>query len=178
MESVNKIRWIESAPWTFNRSSPFGPTRTAALKIGAPLLAFCLILLAPLPPGLTEDGQRTLAIMALVVALWATEVVPVAVAGIFGVVLLMLLGGAAEMGVALYGFSPAGDLLPSRHPHPWFGGASIGVGRAVSHLPDSRRRRQAPEPSTYKCYFPLPCLLLPCPLPAPGALSWSTYTRR
>lgn len=83
----------------------FRPTRTAALKIGAPLLAFCLILLAPLPPGLTEDGQRTLAIMALVVALWATEVVPVAVAGIFGVVLLMLLGGAADMGVALYGFS-------------------------------------------------------------------------
>ena len=76
-----------------------------ALKIAAPLVVFTTVLLVPNPEGLTEDGQRALAVMSLVVVLWATEALPIAVAGIGGVVLLVLTGAAPDINSALYGFS-------------------------------------------------------------------------
>ena len=66
---------------------------------------FLGILLMPTPEGLTETGQRALAVMVFAVALWATEVIPVAVAGVGGVVLLVLVGAVPDAGVAVYGFS-------------------------------------------------------------------------
>lgn len=46
-----------------------------------------------------------MAVMATAVVLWATEAIPVPVAGIGGVVLLALLGAVPDVGTALYGFS-------------------------------------------------------------------------
>lgn len=46
-----------------------------------------------------------MAVMATAVVLWATEAIPVPVAGIGGVVLLALLGAVPDIGTALYGFS-------------------------------------------------------------------------
>ena len=76
-----------------------------AAKLAVALAAFIAILLMPTPEGLTLHGQRSLAVMTFVVVLWATEVVHSSVAGVIGVVLLVLLGAVPEVGVALYGFS-------------------------------------------------------------------------
>ena len=81
------------------------PSPAAALKIGTPLVIFAVLLLMPTPEGLTPEGQRALAVMALAVVLWATEVIPIAITGIAGVVLLVLVGGAPDIEGALYGFS-------------------------------------------------------------------------
>ena len=59
----------------------------------------------PTPEGLTDQGQRALAVMLLAVILWATEAIPVPVAGVGGVLLLVLVGAVPEIGPALYGFS-------------------------------------------------------------------------
>ena len=59
----------------------------------------------PTPEGLTEPGQRALAVMLLAVILWATEAIPVPVAGVGGVLLLVLVGAVPDIGPALYGFS-------------------------------------------------------------------------
>ena len=59
----------------------------------------------PTPEGLTVQGQRSLAVMTFVVILWATEVVHSSVAGIIGVVLLVLFGAVSGIGAAVYGFS-------------------------------------------------------------------------
>lgn len=62
-------------------------------------------MLAPTPDGLTEEGQRALAVMALAVVLWATEALPIAVTGMVGVVLLVLVDAVPDVGAALFGFS-------------------------------------------------------------------------
>ena len=64
------------------------PGRMLALKIIAPLTIFGVLLFMPTPEGLTPEGQKALAIMALTVVWWATETLPNAVAGIVGMVLL------------------------------------------------------------------------------------------
>ena len=74
-------------------------------KFGLPLALFAAIILAPAPDGLTPQGQRALAVMALAVGLWASEALPIAVTGLMGVVLLILVGGAPDAESALYGFS-------------------------------------------------------------------------
>lgn len=88
----------------------FGPgglslDRRAGLKFGAALALFLLIMLLPTPDGLTAAGQRALAVMALAVVLWATEALPVAVTGLAGVVLLIILGAVPDLGIGLYGFA-------------------------------------------------------------------------
>ena len=80
----------------------FNPT---AAKFALALAAFIAILLMPTPEGLTLHGQRALAVMTLIVVLWATEAIHVGVAGIGGVVLLVLVGAVPGIGEALYGFS-------------------------------------------------------------------------
>ena len=55
-----------------------------AIKAGPPVVVFLAILLAPTPEGLTEEGKRSLAVMALAVVLWATEALPIGVTGILG----------------------------------------------------------------------------------------------
>ena len=76
-----------------------------AAKLLLAVGVFLVILLMPAPAGLTEHGQRALAVMLLAVILWATEAIPVPVAGVGGVVLLVLIGAVPELGPALYGFS-------------------------------------------------------------------------
>ena len=78
--------------------------RTAA-KLFLAVAVFAVILLMPTPEGLTEQGQRALAVMLLAVILWATEAIPVPVAGVGGVLLLVLVGAVPDIGPALYGFS-------------------------------------------------------------------------
>ncbi len=75
------------------------------LKLVLPLAVFVAILLAPTPEGLTDEGRRALAVMALSVVLWATEALPIAVTGIVGIVLLVLVKAVPDVGVALFGFS-------------------------------------------------------------------------
>ncbi|MCH8226613.1 MAG: anion permease, partial [Chloroflexi bacterium] len=75
-----------------------------ALKVVPPIAVFVAVLLAPTPDGLTPQGQRALAVMALAVVLWATEAVPVAVTGMIGIVLLILVRGVPGVEEALYGF--------------------------------------------------------------------------
>ena len=79
--------------------------RRAGIKLLAAGAVFAGILLMPTPAGLTPEGQRALAVMLLAVVLWATEAIPVAVAGIAGVVLLTLTGAVPDIAAALYGFS-------------------------------------------------------------------------
>ena len=77
----------------------------ATAKIILPLIVFIAILIIPTPDGLTTEGQVALAVMALVVILWATEAIPIAVTGLLGVVLLVLFGGTADLVGAIHGFS-------------------------------------------------------------------------
>ncbi len=82
-----------------------GVSPVAIVKTGAALLVFAALMLSPTLPGLTPAGQAALAVMSLAVILWATEALPIAVTGIVGVVLLLLVGGVDDIGAALYGFS-------------------------------------------------------------------------
>ncbi|MCI0846685.1 MAG: anion permease [Chloroflexi bacterium] len=76
-----------------------------AFRLGLPAAVFAAVILAPNPEGLTEQGQRALAVMALAVVLWATETLHIAVTGILGIVLLVLVDAVNDVEVALYGFS-------------------------------------------------------------------------
>ena len=76
-----------------------------AAKLFLAVAVFAVVLLMPTPEGLTEQGQRALAVMLLAVILWATEAIPVPVAGVGGVLLLVLVGAVPDIGPALYGFS-------------------------------------------------------------------------
>ena len=95
-----------------------------AIKVLVSVALFLGILLMPTPEGLTETGQRALAVMVFAVALWATEVIPVAVAGISGVALLVLVGAVPDVGVAVYGFS---------QPVAYFLIGILTLGLAVQH---------------------------------------------
>ena len=98
-----------------------GLTTAKLLLAGA---VFVAVLLIPTPDGLTVQGQRALAVMLLAVILWATEAIPVPVAGVGGVVLLVLIGAVPELGPALYGFS---------QPVAYFLIGILTLGLAVQH---------------------------------------------
>ena len=76
-----------------------------AFRFGLPVAVFLAVILAPNPEGLTDQGQRALAVMALAVVLWATETLHIAVTGMVGIVLLVLVNAVDDASVALYGFS-------------------------------------------------------------------------
>ncbi len=76
-----------------------------AFRFGLPAAVFLAVLLAPNPEGLTDQGQRALAVMAMAVVLWATETLHIAVTGMVGIVALVLVGAVDDASVALYGFS-------------------------------------------------------------------------
>ena len=96
----------------------------AAVKFGLPLLAFAAVLLASTPEGLTGEGQRSLAVMALAVGFWTTGALPMAVTGIVAVILLTLLGAVPDIEAALYGFS---------QPVPYFLVGVLTLGLGVQH---------------------------------------------
>ena len=114
----------EVSPSTLQSISRIVPNRQAALKLVVAAVAFAAILLMPTPDGLTAEGQRALAVMTLAVVLWATEAIPVPVAGILGVVLLVLLRATPDMGAALHGFS---------QPVAYFLIGILTLGLAVQH---------------------------------------------
>ena len=98
-----------------------------AVQFGLPLAVFAVVLIASRPEGLSEEGQRALAVMALAVGLWATGALPLAVTGIAAVVLLTLVGAVPGIEAALYGFS---------QPVPYFliGILTLGLGVQQSGL--------------------------------------------
>jgi anion transporter len=76
-----------------------------AFRIGLPVAVFLAVLLAPNPDGLTDQGQRALAVMAMAVVLWATETLHIGVTGMVGIMALVLVKAVDDIDVALYGFS-------------------------------------------------------------------------
>ena len=76
-----------------------------AFRFGLPVAVFLAVLLAPNPDGLTDQGQRALAVMAMAVVLWATETLHIAVTGMVGILALVLVKAVDDIDVALYGFS-------------------------------------------------------------------------
>ena len=114
----------EVHPSTLQSISRVVPNRRAALKLVVAVVAFAVILLMPTPDGLTAEGQRALAVMTLAVVLWATEAIPVPVAGILGVVLLVLMRATPDLGAALHGFS---------QPVAYFLIGILTLGLAVQH---------------------------------------------
>ena len=81
-----------------------GPS-ALAFRLGLPIAVFASVILAPNPEGLTDQGQRALAVMGVAVVLWATETLHIAVTGMVGIVLLVLVDAVDDVEVALYGFS-------------------------------------------------------------------------
>ena len=81
-----------------------GPS-ALAFRLGLPIAVFASVILAPNPEGLTDQGQRALAVMGVAVVLWATETLHIAVTGMVGIVLLVLVEAVDDVEVALYGFS-------------------------------------------------------------------------
>jgi anion transporter len=63
------------------------------------------VLLLPTPAGLTLQGQRVLAVAALAIGLWCTEVLPMGVTGMLVVIALVLFGGVPGYQEALIGFA-------------------------------------------------------------------------
>ena len=76
-----------------------------AFRVGLPVAVFAAVILAPNPEGLTDRGQRALAVMAAAVVLWATETLHIAVTGMVGIVLLVLVDAVDDVEAALYGFA-------------------------------------------------------------------------
>ena len=76
-----------------------------AFRFGLPVAVFLAVIFAPNPEGLTDQGQRALAVMAAAVVLWATETLHIAVTGMLGIVMLVLVNAVDDVEVALYGFS-------------------------------------------------------------------------
>ena len=76
-----------------------------AIRYGLPAVVFFAVILAPNPEGLTEQGQRALAVMAVAVVLWATETLHIGVTGMVAIVSLVLVHAVDDVSVALYGFS-------------------------------------------------------------------------
>jgi len=76
-----------------------------AFRFGLPIAVFLAVILAPNPDGLTDQGQRALAVMAMAVVLWAMETLHIAVTGMVAIVALVLINAVDDVSVALYGFS-------------------------------------------------------------------------
>lgn len=96
------------------------------LGLALSVLALVGVLLAPAPAGLTPEGQRVLAVVAMTVVLWIAEPVPPAVTGLVAILLLSLVGGYS-LSQALYGFSqPLVYFL--------FGALVLGLGTTTSGL--------------------------------------------
>ena len=77
-----------------------------ALIMTALMVGLCVSLMAlPTPAGLSQAGQRVLAVAVLAIGLWCTETVPAGVTGIIIVPALVLSGGVPGLREALAGFA-------------------------------------------------------------------------
>jgi sodium-dependent dicarboxylate transporter 2/3/5 len=94
------------------------PAVTVAILAG-----LCAGLLAmPTPEGLPVAGQRVVAVAAMGIGLWSTDVLPAGLTGMLVVVLLVLLGGVPTLREALTGFA---------HPVAYFLMGVLTIGLAV-----------------------------------------------
>jgi solute carrier family 13 (sodium-dependent dicarboxylate transporter), member 2/3/5 len=66
------------------------------LLLGVSLVIFGTILVLPTPEGLTPEGQRSLAIFALAIFLWVTQVIPNEATSLLAMALLPVLGVFSE----------------------------------------------------------------------------------
>lgn len=96
-EAFESVETFSPADERFNRRR-----RTAGLAVGP--LVFIALLLLPMP-GLSEAAHRLAAILALMIVLWITEALPLAVTALAGPVLAVLLGVAPVRSV----FTPFAD---------------------------------------------------------------------
>jgi sodium-dependent dicarboxylate transporter 2/3/5 len=76
----------------------------------------------PTPEGLSLAGQRVLAVAAVAIGLWSSDLLPAGLTGLLVVVLLVLLGGVPTLREALWGFA---------HPVAYFLIGVLTIGLAV-----------------------------------------------
>ena len=76
----------------------------------------------PTPEGLSLAGQRVLAVAAVAIGLWSSDLLPAGLTGMLVVVLLVLLGGVPTLREALWGFA---------HPVAYFLIGVLTIGLAV-----------------------------------------------
>ena len=93
-----------------------------ALIITALIVGLCTALIAmPTPAGLSQAGQRVLAVAVLAIGLWCTEMIPAGVTGI----ILVAASGALRRCAGLSGgnrwLCRASGLLPDRGLDAWLG---------------------------------------------------------
>jgi len=72
------------------RTSSTLPTKLAIFSIA--LILALLLLVQPLPDGMTESGRNALIIFILCLALWVTNLIPLAATSLLAIVLIPLLG--------------------------------------------------------------------------------------
>jgi solute carrier family 13 (sodium-dependent dicarboxylate transporter), member 2/3/5 len=66
--------------------------RNRVAGLAAAILTFCVLSLLPTPAGLSPDGQRMGALFGVLLVLWSTEALPIAVTAILALVLQPILG--------------------------------------------------------------------------------------
>ena len=77
-----------------------------AVVITALIVGLCTTLIVmPTPAGLSQAGQRVLAVAVLAIGLWCTEIIPAGVTGIILVAALALSGGVPGFREAIVGFA-------------------------------------------------------------------------
>ncbi len=94
-------------------AKPSSPRSHAGDRPGTGALAVCgglalacgIIMMLPLPDGLSPDGQRVLSIAIFAIGLWSTEVLPMAVTGMLVILGLVIFNGVPNVREALFGFS-------------------------------------------------------------------------
>ena len=146
-------------------------TRGPAIRLALIALPAVAVLLAPAPADLPVRAQRTLAVVALAIGLWSTEVMAAGVTAIVVILALILTGAVANVRDGFVGFAD---------PVPYFlvGVLTIGLAVAKSGLAEriavllvaraaGRPRRLYVE---LLAAFPLLTLLLPSATTRTGIL--------
>jgi solute carrier family 13 (sodium-dependent dicarboxylate transporter), member 2/3/5 len=84
-----------------------GPEKSGSPRLAGVLIAaavFAVVLLAPTPGGLSDAGQKTAALFILILILWSTEALPIAVTSLLALALQPFLGLVPSVGAAFTNF--------------------------------------------------------------------------
>jgi DASS family divalent anion:Na+ symporter len=134
-----------------------------ALVLTLALIAFTTaLILLPTPAGMTREGHRVLAVVALAIGLWATEALPAGVTAMVVVVALVLTGATPSVRDALSGFA---------EPVAYFLLAVLTIGLAVARSGLAERlagvflrgSRGRPRALYWQMLFAFPLLTLVLP---------------
>lgn len=71
-------------------------SHSAIIGIGLALVLFFVLLLMPLPEGMTVEGQKSLAIFVAALILWVSKPIPIYQTSIIAILLLPLIGAVAK----------------------------------------------------------------------------------